>query len=272
MKPFIKWVGGKRSILQRLVEEMPSSYTHYYEPFLGGGALFFKINPERAYLSDVNPHLITTYKAVRDSPVDLGVLLQAHESKHNKDYYYSCRDRLNTEEMGIETAALFIYLNRTCFNGLWRVNKNGHFNVPVGSYKSPTIHDPQTLTAASQILQKTSIKQQSFEKITVHKGAFYYLDPPYHKTFTSYSSNSFGEKQQEELAKFCKKIDRGGGFFMLSNSNTPLIQKLYKEFNTNTVQARRSVSCQSESRGKEKEVLVKNYSNRAEEKIQCSIN
>jgi DNA adenine methylase len=258
-KPFLKWVGGKRSILPLLLERMPEEYTAYYEPFVGGGALFFETQPKTAYLSDINFYLIITYKVVRDDVDRLIKNLKIHNSRHNKEYYLKARKRLSTEKDPTKIAGLFIYINKTCFNGLYRVNKSGGFNVPMGSYKNPKIADEETLRACSAVLQGVKIAQHGFEQVKIQKGAFYYIDPPYHNTYSQYDGSGFGEKEHADLALFCKEIDKKGGYFMLSNSDTDLVRTLYKGYTIDEVQASRSVSCKAHQRGKEYELIIRNY-------------
>lgn len=258
-RPFLKWVGGKRSILPELTARLPKSYATYYEPFLGGGALFFAIQPKRAYLSDINFHLIITFQIVRDNVEELIRNLKVHANNHNKKYYLQSRERLFKEKEPVKIAALFIYLNKTCFNGLYRVNKAGKFNVPMGDYKNPTIVDEENLRNCSKVLQNTDIFQENFEQIKPLKNDFYYLDPPYHQTYDGYNGDGFGDKEHTKLADFCHKIDRKGGYFMLSNSDTHLVRVLYKGYNIEKVLASRSVSCKGNQRGKENELIIRNY-------------
>lgn len=258
-RPFVKWVGGKRSIIPALLERMPTQYTHYYEPFVGGGALFFSIQPEIAFLSDVNLHLVITYRAVRDHVDDVVRKLKVHARHHDKDYYLKARTRLFTEKDDASIAALFIYLNKTCFNGLYRVNKAGGFNVPMGKYTNPPIVDEENLRNVSKVLADADIRQQEFYQIKPRRDAFYYLDPPYHETYSSYDGSGFGDKEHARLAEFCKEIDHVGGYFMLSNSDTPYIRSLYQGFNIEEVSASRSVSCKAHQRGKETELIIRNY-------------
>lgn len=258
-RPFLKWVGGKRSILPELLRRMPDEYDTYNEPFLGGGALFFAEKPKEAYLSDINFHLVLTFQRVRDD-VD-GVIrnLKIHASRHDPEYYKKARTRLFKEKDTTKLAALFIYLNKTCFNGLYRVNKSGAFNVPIGDYKNPPILDEDNLRACSSVLQGVSIEQMPFTQIDPLKGDFFYLDPPYHETYEGYSAHGFGDDEHTKLAAFCKKIDERGGYFMLSNSDTPFVRKLYKGYTIEHVSAARSVSCKSAQRGRENELLIRNY-------------
>ena len=258
-RPFIKWVGGKRSILPELSARMPVTYDGYHEPFIGGGALFFETQPQKAFLSDVNFHLIITFQVVRDSVEELIKTLNAHVKGHDKDYFGRARDKIFGEKDPVKIAALFIYLNKTCYNGLYRVNKSGRFNVPMGSYKDPAILDADNLRNVSKILQDVDIQQRPFCQTPVKKGDFYYLDPPYHKTYDGYNGNGFGDSEHEKLAKLCHKIQRIGGYFMLSNSDTDFVRSLYKGYNIEDVRASRMVSCKGEQRGKENELIIRNY-------------
>ena len=258
-RPFLKWVGGKRSILDELVKRIPIEYDAYHEPFLGGGALYFTLQPAEAYLSDINFHLILTFKAVRNNTEQLIDLLKVHAANHNKTYYLAARKKLFTEKDPTKIAAWFIYLNKTCFNGLYRVNASGGFNVPMGDYKDPAILDEDNLRNASKVLKGASIQQHSFHDAEIVKGDFYYLDPPYHETYEGYSSGGFGDKEHIQLADFCHKIHAKGAYFMLSNSDTPFVRKLYKSYNIETVSASRSVSCKAHQRGKEDELIIRNY-------------
>lgn len=258
-RPFVKWVGGKRSILPDLLARMPKEYGTYHELFVGGAALFFAVQPKSAYLSDINFHLVMTFQAVRDDVVGLIRNLKIHESRHDKDYYYRARTRLFREKDPVKIAALVIYLNKTCYNGLYRVNKSGGFNVPMGDYKDPLIVDEENLENCSRVLQGVEITQHSFAQRKVKAGDFYYLDPPYHKTYTGYDGSGFGDQEHEALAAYCDGINSAGGLFMLSNSNTDFVRSLYKTYRIEMVAASRSVSCKGEQRGKENEIIVRNY-------------
>ena len=258
-KPFVKWVGGKRSILPELVKRMPQSYGRYHECFLGGGALFFEVQPDNAFLSDINFHLIISYQAVRDDLENLISLLAEHKKLHSKEHYLECRAALSTETDKTKIAALFIYINKTCFNGLYRVNKSGKYNVPMGSYKNPAILDEDNLRGVSELLQGVDIVQRPFGQITPKEGDFYYLDPPYHKTYDQYSNDGFADEQHIALAAICKKIHDAGAYFMLSNSDTDFVKNLYKAFILDEVMASRNVSCKSDQRGRKNELLIRNY-------------
>jgi DNA adenine methylase len=261
-RPFLKWAGGKRSILPALIERLPAKFSTYYECFLGGAALFFGARPSPAYLSDVNFPLVLTYIAVRDDVERVITNLQGHASRHEKKYYLEMRKRLHVETDPTKIAALLIYLNKTCYNGLYRVNQSGQFNVPMGSYKDPAILDVDNLRACSKALQGIEIKQHEFSQVPVHEGNFYYLDPPYYGTFSGYDGAGFGDKDHEELAQFCKALDAAKCYFMVSNSDTPFIRKLYAGFEIEQVEGARNVSCKGETRGKEKELIIRNYRRR----------
>ena len=261
-KPFLKWVGGKRSVLPELLARMPSEYAEYIEPFIGGGALFFAVQPHTAYLSDINLHLVLAYRAIRDNVEDLIIKLKGHNEKHNKTYFLKARTRLSTETDPVAIAALLIYLNKTCFNGLYRVNKAGEYNVPMGDYKDPPILDEDTLRADSVALHGVKIEQRNFTQIRPKRNAFYYLDPPYHETYDGYNGSGFGDDKHQALADLCKKIDQAGGKFMLSNSDTDFVRTLYKGYNIEQIAASRSVSCKAHQRGRENELLIRNYATR----------
>lgn len=261
VKPFLKWVGGKRSILPQLIKRMPEQYGTYREAFVGGGALFFEVQPCKAYLSDINFHLMLTYQAVRDDVGRLITNLKLHEKNHDAAYYSKSRDRLGSEQDTTKIAALFIYLNKTCFNGLYRVNKEGKFNVPIGSGKdkTPALFEDELLRNTSKLLQGVTLHQHPFYQMPVVREDFYYLDPPYHKTYSQYDGSGFGDVEHERLAQFCKELHQAGAYFMLSNSDTPFIRGLYDGFQIDQVDATRSVSCKGEQRGKENELIIRNY-------------
>lgn len=258
-KPFIKWVGGKRSLLDTLTDRLPLKYDRYNELFLGGGAFFFNTAPISATLCDANERLCTTYEVVRDY-VDLLIeALAIHEKNHCHQYYYVQRGVFCADMNPVDLAATFIYLNKTCFNGLYRVNKSGGFNVPIGTMGNSAILDECLLRAASAALKNADIINTSFEKVVPLSNGFYYLDPPYHKTYTDYVAGGFGEDMHEKLAEYCGQIDRVRGYFMLSNSDTPFIRDLYKGFKIEEVNASRSISCKGNGRGKTGELLIRNY-------------
>ncbi|MBW2461106.1 MAG: DNA adenine methylase [Deltaproteobacteria bacterium] len=267
--PIVKWVGGKGRILRQLEPLLPSGVEmmRHVEPFFGGGALFFRRQPLRALVSDINPELINVYEWVRDAPAALVPHLQALAEGHNQESYYEVRTRYNQPGMkSAERAATFIYLNKTCFNGLHRVNRRGEFNVPAGRYKNPKILDPEGLLAASAALSQAEIRQQGFEGLleSARPGDFVYFDPPYAPVsdtanFTGYAKNGFGTDMQVKLRDVFRVLDRRGCRLMLSNSDVPLIRELYRGFTIDTVAAPRAINCNAKRRGKVSEVVVRNY-------------
>jgi DNA adenine methylase len=264
--PFLKWVGGKRSIIEDLKKRLPASFGNYYEPFVGGGALFFEMHSKlkKAFLSDANLDLITTYNVIKNEPAKLIQLLKKHQNLHCEEYYYRQRSKHDLNEP-IEIAARMIYLNKTCFNGLWRVNKKGEFNVPIGRYTNPGICQEDNINACSKALEKAQIYHQDYSKISAQKGDFVYFDPPYHPinetSFTTYAANDFTEKDQQALANFCLELTRAGVKLMVSNSNTDFIRKLFSSpvFKIEIVNAPRLVNCKSNGRKAVEEVLITNY-------------
>ncbi len=272
-KPFLKWVGGKQQLLSQFEAYFPTNFERYIEPFVGGGAVFFHLwNTERlpreSFLFDNNEELINVYRVVRDKVDDLIKLLALHKERHNKDYYYQIRnfDRENTQFTDEERAARTIYLNRTCYNGLYRVNSKGQFNAPIGSYKNPQILYKDVLKTASAILQDVTIQVADFREIVnlAQTGDFFYFDPPYDpvsrtSSFTGYTANNFKDEDQQDLAWVFKQLTRKGCLCMLSNSYTPLILKLYQGFQIEIVQAKRAVNSDANGRGGIPEVIVLNY-------------
>ncbi len=261
----MKWAGGKGQLLEQYEPLFPSSWTRYFEPFLGGGAVFFHLQPQRSLLADVNPSLISVYRCVRDNVDELLERLEEHQALHCKDYYYEVRSQHNLT--ALPHAARFIYLNKTCFNGLYRENLKGQFNVPMGRYKKPTIHDPERLWAASKALQDTELLTQDFTEIirqATRKSDFVFLDPPYHpisstSSFTSYSKMAFGELQQRQLRKVFSKLADSGVKVMLSNSDCEFVRDLYRDFPIHTISASRSINSKGGRRGKVNEVVVTSY-------------
>ncbi len=264
--PFLKWVGGKRGIIQELKSRLPNKFENYYEPFVGGGALYFELQPtiKKAFLSDVNIDLAITYNVIKKDPAKLIKLLKQYTESHSEAFYYKLRAKHNLEDP-IELAARMIYLNKTCFNGLFRVNKKGEFNVPMGKYANPGICQEDNINACSKALHNATIEYKDYQKITPQKGDFVYFDPPYHPTdetsFTAYSKLDFSEKDQSELAEFCTQLHKAEVKIMLSNSNTKFIRDLFKSsiFKISIVNAPRMVNCKPNGRGKAEEVLITNY-------------
>jgi DNA adenine methylase len=262
--PFLKWVGGKRSIIGELKKRLPTSFGEYYEGFVGGGALFFEIQQTNSHLSDANFDLILTYKAIQNDPEKLISLLERHQKNHCEEYYYKTRSLHNLEDP-IARAARMIYLNKTCFNGLWRVNSKGEFNVPMGSYINPAICNEENIMACNRLLAGIDIRFEDYLKIEPKPGDFVYFDPPYHPisqtSFTAYSKPDFTEKNQTELSEFCSRLTPKGVYVMISNSNTKFIRELYKKsyFKIETVSAPRAVNCKGNGRSAVEEVLITNY-------------
>jgi len=268
--PFIKWVGGKSGLIDQLHPLLPKYWEEliYLEPFLGGGAMFFSLNPNQpAHLNDLNGDLITTYQVVRDNPEELITFLNNLQKDHSKEYYYDIRKAYNDEELTeLSRAAYFIYLNKTGFNGLYRLNKKGKFNVPVGSYKNPTIYKQEVILKASEALQNVTFYSTDFEYFLkyIAPESFVYFDPPYEpvtqtSNFTSYTDAGFTRDDQERLCKQIEVLTDLGVKCMLSNSASPFIKELYKDFNIHTVKARRSVNCKGNKRGEIEELVITNY-------------
>jgi DNA adenine methylase len=277
-RPFLKWAGGKTQLLQQYEDLLPKRFQNYYEPFLGGGAIFFRLfetkhPPVRSFLMDINLELINTYRCVKSDVQALIDQLMIHQQQHCKDYYYGIRsqqaDPRGWFEQGnnVERAARFIYLNKTCFNGLYRENLKGHFNVPMGSYKNPPILAAEVLYAASFALTNAQIEAQSFEVIAEHATTakdFVYFDPPYFpisdtSKFTSYSKDSFSAEDQIRLRDTFKALAKRRVKVMLSNSDCPFIRDLYQDFNIHTIQASRHINSKGSKRGKITEVLITSY-------------
>ncbi len=275
-KPFVKWVGGKRQLLKQFrelglypPEGFDASKNTYYEPFVGGGAVFFDLLPKTAVLSDMNNDLVVTYNVIKNNVEELIKSLKKH--KHEKEYFLKVRARKVSELSDVEIASRFIFLNRTCFNGMYRVNSKGEFNVPFGDNKNPLICDEENLRKVSLALKNVSIKTEDYKNVLkkAKKGDFVYFDPPYFPvsktaSFTAYTTGSFLEKEQIELRDTFYELHKRGCFVMLSNSDTPFIKKIYselkdKKIKINIVQAGRSINSKGTGRGKITEVLVTNY-------------
>lgn len=273
-KPFVKWAGGKGQLLARLTSLMPKSFHTYYEPFLGGGALFFHLQPRVAVLNDVNKTLIGAYRSVQKNPQRLVEILSELEERYRslrpearRNFYNKIRDAFNhSKSPSYQKSAYLVFLNRTCFNGLYRENASGKFNVPFGAYKNPTICSADLINADSQALQNAKLLATTFDKAVAAagKGDFVYFDPPYHplsKTsqFTTYSQGGFLEREQVKLFEtFCRLNDRGC-MIMLSNSYTPFIRKLYADFRQQEVGANRAINSRAAKRGKISELIIMNY-------------
>lgn len=262
--PFFKWAGGKGQLLQQYSPLLPTRWRTYFEPFLGGGAVFFHLQSRPAVLSDVNEELINAYAVVRDKVDELIAALRVH--RNERAYYYSVRAWKPETLPPVERAARLIFLNRTCFNGLYRVNKKGEFNVPFGRYLNPTICDEPGLRAASLALRGIEIRVADFEEALerAQEGDFAYLDPPYNplsvtSSFTAYAENGFGEEEQRRLASVYKHLDRRGAILMLSNSASELVRALYSAFRVVEVTARRPINSKAGGRGAIPELVILNY-------------
>lgn len=270
-QPFLKWAGGKWAIAPRIAHLLPKDARRrvYREPFLGGGAMFFYLEPERAHLSDAVEDLIHAYRTVCEHVGPLIKRLTALRDKHDADHFYEIRRRFNEEKSAppLDRAAWLIYLNKTCYNGLFRTNKSGGFNVPAGRFKNPGIVDPDKLRLASAMLARAEIEHKPFTHLldVAQPGDLIYLDPPYVPTsrtasFSSYSDGNFTEADHEELAHVYRALDARGCLLALSNSNTELVRKLYAGFDMTPIIAPRAISAKATTRGEVEELLIRNKS------------
>jgi len=261
-RPFLKWAGGKGKLIQQYIPYFPKKIKTYYEPFLGGAAVFFYLNPPSAALTDINAELVNAYRCVRDNVEELILNLEVHQLRHCRDYYYEVRQCPGVTN--IEKAARLIYLNKTCFNGLYRENSKGAFNVPIGKYKNPKICNPALLRSVSAALQNAQINVRPFEDILEHASScddFVYFDPPYHplsptSNFTAYSRYSFSQDDQIRLKYVFAELAERGVKVMLSNSDCKFIRELYRDFKINSIIAPRLINSDARKRGKITEVLI----------------
>lgn len=263
-KQFLKWAGGKQQLLPELAKYIPKSYGRYFEPFLGSGAYFFNVIEGKAFLSDINEDLINCYQVVKNDVEKLIESLKKHEN--TSEYFYQMRATDTDSLDKLERASRFIFLNRTCFNGLYRVNKSGKFNVPFGKYKNPNIVQEDKLKLASLELKRATIVYSDYKKVLkkAKKNDFIYLDPPYfplsdYSDFKRYNKEFFYKEDHKELAKIYKELDKLGCKILLSNSDTEFTRDLYKEWNIKTVTAKRMINCIASKRGNVNEILVTNY-------------
>lgn len=270
---FVKWAGGKLQLIEQYKPLFPRKFNQYFEPFAGSAAVAFHIiqnyNPKYVLLSDINEELINAFEVIKTDVEALISELKRHKELHVSDakgHYYTTRAQNPHTLSQIKQAARFVYLNRTCFNGLYRVNSKGEFNVPMGSYKNPDFVQEDKLRKISQMIQHVNFKVMPFENIVniAEKGDFVYLDPPYYPlkktgSFTKYAKNDFLEKEQEKLAEVFKKLTEKGCYCMESNSDTEYIHNLYKEYKIHTVQATRAINSKADRRGKISEVVITNY-------------
>ena len=272
LQPFTKWTGGKRQLLGELRSYMPETYGRYFEPFVGGGALFFDLAPEKAVINDFNEELINAYRQIKNNPAELINLLIKHKENNSKDYYLELRsadrDGRISRMTGVERAARILYMLRVDFNGLYRVNSKNQFNVPYGRYKNPKIVDVDLLYQISEYLNENDVEilQTDFAEAVkdAQTGDFVYFDPPYiplneTSSFTSYTHEGFSYEEQVRLRNTFKELTERGVYAMLSNSSNPLVEELYKDFNIYFVEAQRTNGAKSSSRGKISEIIVTNY-------------
>ncbi|MGB9880879.1 MAG: DNA adenine methylase [Anaerolineae bacterium] len=264
-KPPIKWAGGKQQLLPQFAPLFPTGpVTKYAEPFVGGGAVFFYLEPESAVLIDNNPELMNFYEVVR-TDVE-GLIEHAKGHLNDRDYYYSIRE-LDPERLSpVERASRFLYLNKTAYNGLWRVNSKGKHNVPFGRYRNPKIVDEWNLRLVSAALRNVLLIRGDFERIVefAERGMFVYFDPPYQPVsdtanFTGYTAEAFGSADQERLARVFRTLDEMGCLLMASNSDTEFIRRLYEGYDIRIVVARRAINCRGEKRGPIRELVIRNY-------------
>lgn len=270
--PFLKWAGGKRQLIVSITKQFPKNIDdyNYIEPFIGGGAVLFHLQPKKAIINDFNEELINVYKVIKNNLTELIADLKKH--KNEPEYFYKIRNLDRTDAYKklspVQKASRIIYLNKTCFNGLYRVNKAGEFNVPFGRYKNPNILNEQNLKAVSSFLNAPGIKIKSGDYSGILKQAdqksFVYLDPPYHpisksSSFTGYVQGGWNSTDQINLKKACDELNRKGIKFLLSNSADKFIKELYKDYKITTVKASRAINANGAGRGMIEEVLIKNY-------------
>ena len=277
-KPFVKWAGGKRQIIDKLLKYAPDNFNTYYEPFVGGGALLFELQPKKAVINDYNSELMNVFECIKDEEKfsNLCNELNHHEANHSEEYYYKIRDidrnKSKYNKMAdYKKAARTIYLNKACFNGLYRVNSKNEFNVPFGKKNKVNTYDGPNLGIIHCLLNFFDIQLMSgdFEdaKKKKKKGDFVYFDPPYDSdtyTFNSYTEDGFGKDQQKRLSDVFKELDKRGCYVMLSNHNTSLIKELYKDYNIHVIEAKRNINANGKKRGKVEEVIITNYINSKE--------
>ncbi|MDR2683949.1 MAG: DNA adenine methylase [Prevotellaceae bacterium] len=284
VKPFVKWVGGKGQLVSTIENELPANLLYnskmtYIEPFVGGGAMLFWVlkntKIEKAIINDINPDLTKAYQTVKENVGELILRLKEFQNEYNNlwtltkrtDYFLANREKYNKKTLdNVENTALFIFLNKTCFNGLYRVNNKGKFNVPFGKYGKPTICDEKTLLADSESLQKVEILNGDFEQTLNYadENAFFYFDPPYKpisktSSFNSYTKENFSDNEQIRLKNFTDTISNRGSCWLLSNSDNIFFYNLYAGYNIDRVFATRAVNCKGDGRGKLTELLIKNY-------------
>ncbi|MCU0344648.1 MAG: Dam family site-specific DNA-(adenine-N6)-methyltransferase [Ignavibacterium sp.] len=266
-KPFLKWAGGKVNIIHELVKYLPDDYKtrRYIEPFLGGGSMFFYLSPDKAIISDLNEKLINCYKQVRDNPKDVYSYLTDYQKNHSLDFYYKLREKYNKSSYSPKEAAQFIYLNKAGFNGIFRVNNKGEFNVPFNQKEVIGIPTLEHLNQASGLLKKAKLVFKDYKELLniIEKNDFIYLDPPYPPLngtayFTHYTKERFNIEDQEALAEYAVKASKKGAKILISNASTAKIRSLYKEWDKNKLPVRRWITCK-EKKHLVEELIIKNY-------------
>ena len=274
-KPFVKWAGGKRQIIDKLKKYVPEEFDTYYEPFVGGGALLFELSPKKAVINDYNEELMNVFECIKDEAKFSKMCseLNHHETNHSEEYYYLIRnkdrDKTKFKKMpDYKRSARTIYLNKACFNGLYRVNSKNEFNVPFNGKAKINTYDGQNLGIIHAYLNFNDVKilNIDFEESVkeAKEGDFIYFDPPYDSetsTFNSYTENGFGKEEQVRLARVYKELSDRGCYVMLSNHNTTLVKELYKDFNIHVIEAKRNINSNGQKRGKVEEVIITNYEN-----------
>ena len=272
-KPFVKWAGGKRQIIDKLKEYAPDEFDTYYEPFVGGGALLFELSPKKAVINDYNEELMNVFRCIKEEEKfnKMCTELNKYEVNHSEEFYYEMRskdkDKAKYNKIpDYKKAARTIYLNKACFNGLYRVNKNKEFNVPFGKKTKVNTYDGQNLGIIHSYLNFNEVTIQSidFEESvkTAKSGDFIYFDPPYDSetsTFNDYTENGFGKEEQVRLARVYKELADRGCYVMLSNHNTTLVKELYKDYRIHVIEAKRNINSNGKKRGKVEEVIITNY-------------
>ncbi|MCL5785920.1 MAG: DNA adenine methylase [Candidatus Thermoplasmatota archaeon] len=275
MNPLVKWAGGKRQLLPRIMKCLPDSWNTYYEPFSGGLALLVEMynrgKVNKAVIGDANPELMNLYSTVKNFPTDLVNAISEFGFSNDPACYYEIRNKFNSligdQYRSAERAAMFLYLNRHCFNGLWRVNSDGKFNVPFGKYSNPSLPTEGHIFRFSQMLKQTRIVTGDFSEVTgsARKGDFVYFDPPYFplsrsSSFTYYAQRGFGFSDQIRLRDLCRELDRNDIRFLLSNSSSKEMMELFGEFRIKRVSVNRFINSVAEKRTGHHEILVTNYS------------
>lgn len=274
LAPIVKWVGGKRQLLSEIVPLLPkiTKKITYVEPFIGGGAVIFAQQPVKGIINDYNAELINVYEVIKNEPKPLLELLEIHKSLNSADYFYEIRELDRDDKYddlsSVEKAARIIYLNKTCYNGLFRVNQAGQFNTPYGKYKNPNIVNRPVIMAMSDYFNSNDIQimQGDYRDVlrNLDKNSFVYLDPPYmpissSSSFTGYTENGFSGIEQLNLKNICDELNERGIKFLLSNSDHPYLREIYSKYKITTVQARRTINSNAKRRGEINEILVRNY-------------